>query len=302
MSRAPDAGLSNNCVSLSLPPSLLVSYSQDILSVAGVDSRSAASVAPPQGSWEGVSLTFRRSPTADSGGGSPSPAPPTRPGAASSFLSEADPVSTPPAAQKPADNSAYGGRGKFYPSYAGGHAPGGVGCADGAGAAIPTVSEDQRPVRQRAVEDGFPAAATAVLARRGDGGGGEEEEEEEGLLPPWREERHRSLPFTCTLRAETNASIHHIPVFVFDGSLHFGLLGAEGAGEWEAGREWLGDGVGAGGRGDGDSARGGGGDGGQEAAWSAGLQASPADVAGLPPDSRYCTSYSTINVYVFVLF
>lgn len=127
-------------------------------------------------------------------------------------------------------------------------------------------------------------------------GEGDGEVEMEMVLPPRREERHRSPPFTCTLRAETNASTHHIPVFVFDGSLHVGLLEAGGwAGTGEARREdgrgeGLGDGVGAGvgGRSDGDVRGGVGEDGGaQEAAWSAGLRASPADVAGLPPDSRW---------------
>lgn len=62
------------------------------------------------------------------------------------------------------------------------------------------------------------------------GGEGEQEEKEhsEGRYRGWRAlaqdpRIRRHPPFMCTLRAETNASTHQIPVFIFDGSLHFSL-------------------------------------------------------------------------------
>lgn len=38
------------------------------------------------------------------------------------------------------------------------------------------------------------------------------------------------LPYTCTLRAETNASTHHIPVFIHDGGVHISSSGEEASG------------------------------------------------------------------------
>ncbi|CAM9591249.1 unnamed protein product, partial [Laminaria digitata] len=126
--------------------------------------------------------------------------------------------------------------------------------AEGTRDFIPSVSSDQRTPAQRALDEhalgvarrraGFPADSAGGGGEGGEGGG---EEEESG----------RALPFTCTLRAETNASTHHIPVFVFDGSLHFGLVGEF----------------------DDDSEAGGGGVGGEG-------RSSQAVLAGLPPDSR----------------
>ncbi|CAN0552036.1 unnamed protein product, partial [Ectocarpus sp. 12 AP-2014] len=86
----------------------------------------------------------------------------------------------------------------------------------------------------------------------------------------------RSLPFTCTLRAETNASTHQIPVFVFDGSLHYGFVADGGSG-------------GSGGEADTKKRKEGGGFfGGVDvrSGWPKASKASPTVVAGLPPDSR----------------
>lgn len=125
----------------------------------------------------------------------------------------------------------------------------------------------------------------------------EEDENEQG------EYEERSPPFMCTLRAETNASTHQIPVFIFDGSLHISLdpaahyptnadasaerstaasgnlgRGTRGVGGWGApirrgrGREWPPP-IGAGAR-----------------------TASPtAEVAGLPVDARYVGSSPTLQ-------
>ncbi|CAM9591319.1 unnamed protein product, partial [Laminaria digitata] len=48
--------------------SLVMEDCQDILSVTGVDPTTAASVALPQASWEGISISFRRSATVSSVG------------------------------------------------------------------------------------------------------------------------------------------------------------------------------------------------------------------------------------------
>lgn len=57
----------------------------------------------------------------------------------------------------------------------------------------------------------------------------------------------RSAPFMCALRAETNASIHHIPIFVFDHSLHFSLK-SDSDGDGDGAEAGLGGGGGRAGR------------------------------------------------------
>lgn len=288
--------------------------------MTGVDPTAAASVALPQASWEGISISFRRWAAASrvglggsfngsgrdtrrgvgvagegggggvgggggGGGGSPwspssSPSLPSEPKATDRERPASPvfrPLSTPSATAAsppltlsssslssidmegvPASGAAGGGG--FHPSppdRARAHPVEGV---DGEGARefVPSVSSDQRTPAQRALDElaaerraGFPAGSAGGAGRGGggrDGQGGGGGEGEGG---------ERSLPFTCTLRVETNASTHHIPVFVFDGSLHFGLLGEF----------------------DGDMDASGGGLGGEGGS-------SQAVLAGLPPDAR----------------
>lgn len=84
---------------------------------------------------------------------------------------------------------------------------------------------------------------------------------------------HLPLPFTCTVRAETNASMHHVPVFIYDGSMHISLVDEQ---KMEPGAHVHSRGNNRG-RGWGVKER---------LSVVSTTAALPAEVAGLPPDAR----------------
>lgn len=83
------------------------------------------------------------------------------------------------------------------------------------------------------------------------------------------------IPFTCTLRAETNASTHHIPVFIYDGGVHISLHDGVATERGVPPTGVSGEGARAWGR--------------KEERLPAGMARSafPAETAGLPPDARW---------------
>ena len=95
----------------------------------------------------------------------------------------------------------------------------------GALEAVPSVAADQCIPAQKALGENSHAHSS------GSGGTGVNAEESSATSFPLL--RPSSGLFACVLKAETNASTHHIPVFVFDGNLHFSLLETEGGGEQE---------------------------------------------------------------------
>lgn len=301
--------------------SLAMEDCQDILEVTSVDPSSESSVALPQAAWEGVHLSFRRSAVVSAaaapegrcggvtGDDSEEPWPP----------SSAPPAFEPKLAQEQEKltraRSTTTSRGEGGPGFdKGGEYPSPAYPAEGDSgddraslreSVIPTVSTDQRSIAQRALDEfraAFADATGGSLAegqqdggRRGgsrgdssdgDGGGGGEsdglgQQQQQQQQPSPSSSYGRALPFTCTLRAETNASTHHIPVFVFDGSLHFGLLGDDNEDGFH------GDSTGTAGVASKRDGRDFGGGPEFGSGWPRASKASsPTAVAGLPPDSR----------------
>lgn len=320
---------------------------QDILSVTDIQSSGAASVALPQASWEGISLTFQRTAatavpvnSSDSGSSADSGDSDSREGRGGDGGSFPSPTSfsssaplEPKAAEhsrKPAlaSRSARTGTGDLSGISEGNLAAKGMGVGgsasgnaisyptpdqdghyrgsgshpvegsgrEGTREAIPSVSMDQRTPEQGRREEMFKIWERETAKRRKDlhrqqhdvaddgdddtmfreGGG----RREGGAGTEFRHPQGEP-PFTCTLRAETNASIHQIPIFVFDGSLHYGLLGNDG--HWDlsgfhgSGSESVGGGV----SGQEFSARG------SEVTGVRDERLVASGVAGLPPDSRW---------------
>lgn len=194
-------------------------FVQDVFSLRMVnhpgEDDSQGLVALPQQPWTGVSLSFRRSIAEASGGLSGrygydgyEPGPPLLEAVDGDQSHSFEPLFPPSESEA----------GTGYPS---GSERGVYG--EGMMEAVPSVSADQRTPAQRVLEE---------FQYRDEGG---------DLDVNWSEDRtgvdgasssmsvSRSLPMGCVLRAETNASTHHIPVFVFDGSLHFNLLGEDGS-------------------------------------------------------------------------
>lgn len=197
----------------------VVLFAQDVFSLTMVnhpgDDGSQGFVALPQQSWAGVSLSFRRSIVEATGGLS-----------GSYRYDGYEPGPGPPSLEAVDGDQSYSFEALFPPSEseAGtGHPSGserGV-YGEGMREAIPSVSVDQRTPAQKALEE---------FQYRNGGGDADVDLSEAGVDEVSSAMSvSRSLPMGCVLRAETNASTHHIPVFVFDGSLHFNLLGEDGS-------------------------------------------------------------------------
>lgn len=195
----------------------VVLFAQDVFSLTmidhSIDDDGKGFVALPQQSWTGVSLSFRRSIVEASGGLSGSyrydgyePGPPSLEVVDGDQSDSFEPMFPPSESEAVIGHPSGSERGVY---------------GEGMREAIPSVSVDQRTPAQKALEE----------FQYSDGGDDSNDDLSEAGADRVRSSMSvsRTLPMGCVLRAETNASTHHIPVFVYDGSLHFNLLGEDGS-------------------------------------------------------------------------